>query len=107
MMFSERLRPNLDTLLGSKRNPKSLPYPKASLETPGSIRSLSQTIASDSPHTTECSLIVRLGHDHLKRSDKSGVVRFVSAVPPDLYTGPRFVQQAKSPESSGPGKGNG
>ena len=107
MMFSERLRSNLDTLLGSKRNPKSLPYPKASLETPGSIRSLSQTITYDSPWTTKCSLIVRLGHERLPRSDKSGVVRFVPAVPPDLYTGPRFVQQAKSPESSGPGKGYG
>lgn len=107
MMFSARLRPSLDTVLGSKQNPRSLPYPKASLEMPGSIRSLSQTITYDSPQARESSPIVRFGHKNQTGSRNDGIVRLVSADPTGLYTGPRSVPQPHQSDSSGAGKGSG
>jgi hypothetical protein len=62
VMVSARLRNKLDAVFGSKQNPKSLPYPKASPAFPGSIRSLSQSITDDSPQTTSASAIILMGH---------------------------------------------
>lgn len=56
MMALARLRPKLDAVLGSKRNPRSLPYPKASLASPGSTRSLAKPITAQSPQTTVTNL---------------------------------------------------
>jgi hypothetical protein len=76
VMVSARLRNKMDAVFGSKQNPRSLPYPKASLAIPGSNRSLSQSITDDSPQTTSASVINLIGHGLAHDVNKNRWIRF-------------------------------
>ena len=76
MMVSARLRKKMDAVLGGKQNPKSLPYPKASLAIPGSNRSLSQSITDDAPRITSTSVIILASHRLAHNTNKNRWIRF-------------------------------
>ncbi len=105
MMVSARLRHKLDAVRGSKLNPRSLPYPKASLAIPGSIRSLSQSIIDDSPQTTTSSVIVRIGRKLAHIPSRTRGIRFGPARLLDLFGAPRSALRAKGARLSISGKG--